>query len=568
MVKGEGFARIGGSKPTTNRAKLMDNGLRVAKALRKNAETSKLQGPEIWKSMPSSFVSEFLRAYQAQPQNQAYAQLATAIQQLAADVGKTVALTSPLSSGLVPYDLTSPSRLIYPVYSPLRNKLPRTQGQGTSRRVKVFTGVSGSHTGSQSVMRWSIPEFPGGGGLGTANWPNQLPAAGSQTAVDANIPYVFFGITEALSWLAQFAGQGFEDISALVNLILLQESMLAEEHTILEGSHQNLAAPGTPSIQQRAALTGETALTGVTTNVYVKTTAVTFFGETTPSGAASTAVGSGVADVTITPVPGAASYNIYTTTGTAAGTYYLFASNVGGHKYTLQGALPTGGTQPPTADTGTGSANEYDGLLNITDGHLTSGTYPTGYSAGYINQSVGSTLTNAVLSDLCAGLWDNSSTLNTSANGGFRADPAELLVEGLDASNYSANVLSQASGGQAAYQIRINQDEVGSVTAGAAISQFQNPLTRSLIQLVVHPYLQQGNAIAMTYNLPQSFSNVSNAWEVCNVQDYISISWPVIDVTFRYSLFLYGTFLGIAPQFTGRLGGIQRSGSTTLGNWT
>lgn len=118
MVKGEGFARIGGSKPTTNRAKLMDNGLRVAKALRKNAETSKLQGPEIWKSMPSSFVSEFLRAYQAQPQNHAYAQLATAIQQLAADVGKTVALTAPLATGLVPYDLTSPSRLIYPVYSP------------------------------------------------------------------------------------------------------------------------------------------------------------------------------------------------------------------------------------------------------------------------------------------------------------------------------------------------------------------------------------------------------------------------------------------------------------------
>lgn len=35
--------------------------------------------------------------------------------------------------------------------------------------------------------------------------------------------YKFFGLTESLSWLAQFAGQGFEDISALANLILLQE---------------------------------------------------------------------------------------------------------------------------------------------------------------------------------------------------------------------------------------------------------------------------------------------------------------------------------------------------------
>jgi hypothetical protein len=546
----------------------MDRGLRVAKSLRKNAETSKLQAPEIWKSMPQSFMSEFLRAYSAQPQNQAYNQLAQAIQQLGADLGKTVALGAPLATGLVPYDLTSPSRLIYPVYSPLRNKLPRTQGQGTSRRIKVFTGVSGSHTGGQAVSRWAIPEFPGGGGLGVANWPNQLPGTGTQTAVDVNIPYRFFGITEALSWLAQFAGQGFEDIAALVNLILLQESMLAEEHTILEGSHQNLAAPGTPSVTQRAALTGEVALTGITTNIYVRTTAVTFFGETTVSGAASVAVPSGVADVIITPVPGAASYNIYVTTGTAAGTYYLMASNVGAKRYTLQGAIPTSGTQPPSADTGTGSANEYDGILDTLDGYLSAGTYPAGFTGGYINQSVGSTLTNDALFDAFTGLWDNSSTANTSTAGGFRADPAELIGEGLDLSNFAGNILGQASGGQQSYQLRIDQDEIGSIKAGAAIAQIQNPITRSMVSVVTHPYLQQGNALLMTYNLPQSFSNVTNAWEVCNVQDYISISWPVIDVTFRYSLFLYGTLIAAAPQFSGRLGGIQRTGSATAGNWS
>jgi hypothetical protein len=89
-----------------------------------------------------------------------------------------------------------------------------------------------------------------------------------------------------------------------------------------------------------------------------------------------------------------------------------------------------------------------------------------------------------------------------------------------------------------------------------------------MVSVVTHPYLQQGNALLMTYNLPQSFSNVTNAWEVCNVQDYISISWPVIDVTFRYSLFLYGTLIAAAPQFSGRLGGIQRTGSATAGNWS
>lgn len=570
MVKGEGFAHIGGKqKPLSNPDKIFDKGMRVSKALRKNAESSRRDPMGVFKSLNPSFLTEFGNFYANMPQNQAMAAFAQQISQvLSAELGKTISLTSPLSTGLVPYDLVAPSRLIYPVYSPLRNKLPRTAGQGTSRKVKVLTGVSGSHTGGQSVIRWSIPELPAGGNL-TTQWPNQLPGTGSQTAVDVNIPYKFFGLTESLSWLAQFSGQGFEDVSALVNLVLLQEAMLAEEHSILQASNGNLSTPGAPSLAARSAATGESALTGVTSNVYAKVTALTFFGETVASTAGNVSWSSGqVVDVTISPVAGAAQYNIYVSTGTAAGTFYLMASGVGGHKYTLQGALPTGGTQPPTADTGTGSTNDYDGLFNIVDGHVAGSTYPAGYLGGYINQSVGSTLTSAVLFDMFAGLWDNSAVSNTSTAGGFRADPQELIVEGFDASQYASNVLSQAGGGQEAYQLRIQQDEVGNIRTGAAISQIQNPITRSMVSLVVHPYLQQGNALAMTYQLPMSFSNVNNAWEITNVQDYISISWPVIDVTFRYSIFLYGTLVGIAPQYTGRLGGIQRSGSASGGNWT
>jgi hypothetical protein len=571
LVKGEGFARIGGNRPIRSPEKIFDKGMRLAKVLRKNAAAAKSDPTGVFKSLNPSFLSEFGRFYQSMPQNTAFQTFAQQISEtLSAELGKTISLTAPLSTGLVPYDLVAPSRLIYPVYSPLRNKLPRTGGQGTSRKVKVLTGVSGSHTGGTSVLRWSIPELPAGGGLAGSNWPNQLPASGSQTAVDVSIPYKFFGITEALSWLAQFAGQGFEDVSALVNLVLLQEAMLAEEHMILQGSAGNLSAPGAPTVAARTAATGETGLSGLTTNIYVKVTALTFFGETVAStGGTTTATNAQVVDVTISPVAGAAQYNLYVTTGSSAGTYYLMASNIGAHKYTLQGALPTGGTQPPSADTGTGSANDYDGAFGILTGHVAASTYPaSGYEGGYINQSVGGQLTNAVLFDAFSGLWDNSSSLNTSDAGGFRADPAELIVEGLDASNFAKNILSQAAGGQTAYQLRIDQDEVGSIRAGAAVSQIQNPITRSMVSLVTHPYLQQGNALLMTYNLPMSFANVSNAWEVANVQDYVSISWPVIDVTFRYSIFQYGALIGIAPQYSGILGGIQRTGDATNGNWS
>lgn len=449
----------------------------------------------------------------------------------------------------------------------LRNKLPRTVGQGTSRKFKAISAISGSRTG-QAVVDWSISEFPGGGSF--SNWPNQLPGSGAQTAEDVSVNYKFFGLTEALSWLAQFSGQGFEDISALANLVLLQEAMLAEESMLIWGLNGTLSAPSNPTLAARTAASGETANSGVTSNVYVKVTATNPFGETTAqSSGASVAWSSGdVVDVTISPVSGAAQYNIYVTTGTVAGTYYLMASNVGGHKFTLQGALPTSGTTVPTADSGTGASTRYDGLFGIFTGKVAASTYPSGYTAGYINQSVGSTITNSVLADAFAGLWDNSSTLNTSTAGGFRANPVELLVEGLDASNLAANILSQASGGQQAYQIRIDQDELGSLVSGAAVSQVQNPLTRSLVRMVVHPYMTQGTALLMSYQLPMSFSNVNNAFEVVNVQDYVSISWPVIDVTFRYSMFLYGALVGYAPQYSAILQGIQKGGSASGGNWT
>lgn len=98
-----------------------------------------------------------------------------------------------------------------------RNKFARVPSQGASTMERVFTGISGSQTGGQGVLDISIPELTQTGGT-FSNWPLNLPPAGSQTMVPLNIPDRFMGVTEQLSWLAQFAGQGYEDLSALANL--------------------------------------------------------------------------------------------------------------------------------------------------------------------------------------------------------------------------------------------------------------------------------------------------------------------------------------------------------------
>jgi hypothetical protein len=80
--------------------------------------------------------------------------------------------------------------------------------------------------------------------------------------------------------------------------------------------------------------------------------------------------------------------------------------------------------------------------------------------------------------------------------------------------------------------------------------------------MVVHPWYTQGTATLMTYQLPQTWTNVANAWEMTCVQDYVSIAWPVIDATFRYSIFLYGALVAHAPFYSGLLGGLQVSDVT------
>jgi len=79
--------------------------------------------------------------------------------------------------------------------------------------------------------------------------------------------------------------------------------------------------------------------------------------------------------------------------------------------------------------------------------------------------------------------------------------------------------------------------------------------------MVVHPFYPQGNATLLSYQLPQSWTNVANAWEVSTCQDYVSLAWPAIDVTWRYSLLCFEALVAHAPMYSAHLGGLQNSDS-------
>jgi hypothetical protein len=575
LVKGAGFAKIGGNEPLRDDGEIFKRSYEAERSLRKSVKDSLTNPDMVRKSINPAFTAQF-GLFLTEGANPGYGALVAELNNLlSSELGKNITLTSPLSSGFVPFDLVAPSRLIYPVYSPIRNKVPRVTGQGTSHRAKLVTAVSGSQTGV-ATQRISISEIPNGQSI-NGNWPLNLPAAGAQNAQDMNIPYKFFGLSESLSWLAQFAGQGFEDISALANLVLLQEFMMGEEYTLLSGTSAALAAPGTPTVAKRTATSSETPLSGLSSNdLFVLVTALNYFGETTVTGTAAVVASAegDVVDVTIVPVNGAYNYNIYiaqaASSQPANSDFYLMAAGVGAHVYTLQGAVPTSGTNPPSADTGTSSSNDYEGWLSIIDGHAGgfgggASVYPTGFMGSYINKSIGATLSHDVLFTALQEMWNGKvgQNGNTSTTGGFRADPAELVVEGSDSARLSDEVIS--AGGATNYRLFLTQDEVGSITTGGAVSEIQNPITRSIVRIVVHPWLFQGTAFLNSYTLPMSWSNVTNVWENVMVQDYLSINWPVIDASFRYSIYMFGALVNYAPQYNGVLQGLQQSVAGTTG---
>lgn len=566
LVKGAGY--IGnGNAPLQDQVKIVTKAQQAALSLRAETNQGYTNRAAVVKSMNQGFLNQFsnLKAALSAPSvNEQLQQIVTAI----GNPDLTRSFTAGnmgigTVSGLTPFDLLAPSRLIYPMYTVFRNKLPRPAGQGTSRIERVFTGISGSQTGGQGILDISIPELVENGGSLAANaWPLNLPGAGSQTKVELNVPYRFFGITESLSWLAQFAGQGFEDISALANLILLQEAMLAEEYQMIAATSTPLNPPTVVSLTARTAGSNETTV-GSNTDFTVLVTATNYFGETTAATSSTIATSAGqVVDLVIGPSSGAQQYNVYVSTnGSPTRTNaFLVVAGVGGIRYTIQGTPPSSGANPPSADTGTGKNTRMEGIIPTLTGHSASaGVYPQNWQGGYVNQAVGTHLSYNVIYTALQALYNGAQGAGNNP-GAFRADPGEIIGEGGDIMRLSNDVIAQGSATN--YRLFLDQSDVPGVRVGAAVSEFQNPITRSVLKLVVHPWYSQGNAELMTYQLPQTWTNVSNAWEMTMVQDYVSIAWPVIDASFRYSLFFYGALVAHAPYYSGHLGGLQVSDVT------
>ena len=487
-------------------------------------------------------------------------QNALAAQRLAMqDIQKEITLSTPLSTSFAAFDLEAPAKLLTPRPTPLRNRIPRKKGVGTSHRVKRITGYTGTGTGGQGNIWPGVTETTQNNFAPGASNPLYFERGPqiSYTADDLVLPYNSYSLSDQVSFDANFSGLGYQDLRQLSSTTTLYATMLMEERMMLmargtaSGYSGALSAP-TFTLASPVASGSQTALAATT--YYVNVTADAGisgngFGESILGTEANTAVASGdVLTITVaSAVTGALGYNIYVGTATGAANLKYQGTLKGTGTFTIQGAGAAGLTGNNAAFTTTGAAASratadtsayatgYDGIL------------PTvlGPNSGY-NNSINSTFSTSnpgvEFQTVFANLYSN-----------VKADPDIVLLNGNDRKQLSDAI---KNGSTANYRLVINDPGAGGTTYGSIVTGLQNEVTGKAVDLMVHPWLNQGVAPVLSWTLPIPDTEVSDVWANFLVQDYMGIQWPVTQFSYDFSTYFRGTFFCTAPAWNGAVSGI------------
>jgi len=490
-------------------------------------------------------------------------QNALAAQRLAMqDIQKEITTTSPLSTSFAAFDLEAPAKLLTPRPTPLRNRIPRKKGVGTSHRVKRITGYTGTGTGGQGNIWPGITETTQNNfapGAANALYLERGPQI-SYTADDLVLPYNSYSLSDQVSFDANFSGLGYQDLRQLSSTSTLYATMLMEERMMLfargtaAGYSGAIAAPTGLTASSPAASGSQTALAANTYYIYITADAgisQNGFGESIVSAVASETVASGdVLSVSFTGSTGALGYNVYVGTATGTANCKYVGTVKGGTTVVIQGAgatnLPannfafsTSGAAASRANADTSAyATGYDGILPTVLG-------PNSGFNNAINSAFSTANPGVEFQNVFAGLYES-----------VKADPDVVLLNGNDRKQLSDAI---KSGSTANYRLVINDPGQGGTTYGSVVTGLQNEVTGKAVDLMVHPWLNQGVAPVLSWTLPIPDTEVSDVWANFLVQDYMGIQWPVTQFTYDFSTYFRGTFFCTAPAWNGAVSGIRAS---------
>lgn len=492
------------------------------------------------------------------------------------ELAKDISTTVP--GNLHPYDLEAPAKVLVPRFTPLRNEIPRTKGQGTAREYRRILGWTNSGMGGVADVTPFFNSETGLNGGSTASYPS----FGALTLIrgqkisfamdDITVPYMEMSLSGVVGWKAQFANMGFENSRQLDQMGLLWAHLLGEEKAILFARGTDpyggaVAAPsGTPTLAS-----GTGTGSGFGTTQFVKLTSYTGQGESLPgTQGTSTTLTAGAPLVITLPsgVPqGALAVGVYISTTTNTETFVgFFTPQAGGTNdgKIVVPAMVTGGRTVPTAD-GSANANAYDGIItNLVGGGANSPDVSgaAGYAAYFPTLYAGSSDQVSIFSsgsgftNVGDEPWQN---MFASLYASVYADPEEVWLTAQNRRQL-ADFVRNAGTGAAAYRINMGQSEFDDgVSVGGFVTGLANESSPSdrLVRLRVHPYMPAGVSFARSRTLPVPDSHIGDTSTIVEVQGYMSVDWPEIQFTYDSSTYWYGSLLHYAPAWNGIITGLQ-----------
>jgi hypothetical protein len=436
------------------------------------------------------------------------------------------------TSGLTFYDLELGAKFLYPVLTPLRNEIPRVSGKGGIQA--AWRAVTGINT---SQIRVGVSQ-------GNRN------AVMAVSTADYTASYKGIGMEDNVTFEADYAARGFDDVRAIAAKTGLESLMLGEEILLLGGNGSvALGTTGTPSLSQATtggglsnatysvicvALTLEGFLNssvagGIPTQI-TRTNADgsvdTFGGGSAQKSAAQAIVVNGgtatqVINASVAAVRGAVGYAWF---WGAAGAEVLGA--VTGQR-TYQIVAAAAGTQAastlPSADN---SINNlvFDGLLTQA---LKSG------SNAYWADLGGLTLT----SDGAGGIVEFDAALKSLWDN-YKLSPDTIWLSSQQALDIGKKILNagQTTG---AYRIVFNPEQ-GMVAGGIMVATYLNRFSMAgahTLKVRIHPNMPIGTVLMTTQRLPYPISNVGNVIQVRTRQDYYQIEWPLRTRKYEYGVY-------------------------------
>ena len=446
------------------------------------------------------------------------------------------------AQGLTYYDLQAPSKNLYPTITKLRNMTPRVgrpAGYGTACNWKIVQAITGS---GFDAMGW-IPE-------------GQRSGAMSYTTANMSAPYITLGEEDYLTFEAEAAGEGFEDLNATVSMRLLQKTMRKEETGLLAGNASlALGTPSTPVLTAPAntnstlpsgtwsvivvALTPEgwlnckgnaaqgftpsKTITGMDGNTYTLNG-----GNSNKSANATQAVtiGSTMLGATAAPIAGAVAYAWFVGAAGSETLQSITTINSATFSAPLAGGRQAATTV--TADNSNNGALAFNGyLVNAFQGGSVI-TQPTG-TAGTGTPLTSSGRGSIVEIDaLLKTMWD-----------AYRIGPTAIFVSSQEQQNITNKVLSNASAPLLRYDVSATPGQPYAISAGGQIRYYYNPYTGGgmesgpgggdTIPVVAHPDLMPGTLYAHCEKLPEWYQSneVPNVAEVITRRDYYRVDWPL-----------------------------------------